>query len=67
MGISEQTQIIFTMHSPLMLKNFEVEQVRKVFMNECYESNISNTTLSELFSELGYSTEDVIDTDFVIF
>ncbi|PGW64693.1 hypothetical protein COE26_27795 [Bacillus cereus] len=67
MEISRQTQIIFTTHSPLMLKNFELEQVRKVFMNESYETNVLNTTLPELFSELGYSTEDVIGTDFVIF
>jgi putative ATP-dependent endonuclease of the OLD family len=65
--LSKHSQIIFTTHSPLMLKNFELEQIRKVFLNSDYETNVREANLAEIFTELGYSTEDVIGTDFVIF
>lgn len=65
--LSRNTQVIFTTHSPLMLKNFELDQIRKVYINENSETRITNTNLPEIFKEIGYSTEDVIDVDFVIF
>lgn len=65
--LSKNTQIILTTHSPLMLKNFELDQVRKVYLNELSETTVTNTNLPEVFKEIGYSTEDVIDVDFVIF
>lgn len=65
--ISNSNQVIFTTHSPLVLKNLEASQVKKVLLNDKHETEVIATDLSDIINELGYSTEDILNTDFVIF
>lgn len=65
--IAQENQIIFSTHSPLMLKNFETKQVKKVFLNNDNETIITSTNLDGVLNELGYSTGDFLHTDFTIF
>ncbi|MGA9187334.1 MAG: AAA family ATPase [Methanosarcina sp.] len=65
-GISQSNQIFFTTHSPLLLKNFDSTQIRKLSLNNRFKSEISNTNISEVLNEIGYSTADVLQTEFVI-
>jgi len=66
-GISEQSQIMFSTHSPIMLSQFETKNIRKVSIS-CteYETQITNTTLDDVLSEIGYATQDIILKDFVL-
>ena len=65
--ISQSNQLFFTTHSPLLLKNFDSTQIRKLSLNQRYKTEISNTNISEILNEIGYSTTDIIQTEFVIF
>ncbi|WP_416198793.1 MAG: AAA-15 domain-containing protein [Sporanaerobacter sp.] len=65
--ISQSNQVIFTTHSPLLLKNFEIDDIKNVYINDECETIISNTSIDEVLRELGYSTEDILQTNFVIF
>jgi predicted ATP-dependent endonuclease of OLD family len=64
--ISQSNQIFFTTHSPLLLKNFDSTQIRKLSLNEKFKTEVSNTSLSEVLNEIGYSTADLLQTEFVI-
>jgi putative ATP-dependent endonuclease of the OLD family len=64
--ISQCNQVFFTTHSPLLLKNFDSTQIRKMSLNDKFKTEISNTSLSEVLNEIGYSTADLLQTEFVI-
>ena len=66
-GISEQSQIVFSTHSPIMLSQFETNNIRKVSIsyNE-YETQITKTNLDDVLEEIGYATQDIILKDFVL-
>ncbi len=66
--ISENNQVLFTTHSPIMLKEFRSSDIRKVKLNEIeYCTVIEIATLEDILSEIGYSSQDVLNTDFIIF
>jgi len=64
--ISKENQLIFTTHSPLLLRNFELEKTKKVILNEQQESIFEEADLKDILNELGYSTEDIVEKNFVI-
>lgn len=66
--ISNNNQVIFTTHSPIMLREFSTSDIRKVRLDEEYYCSIAeNTTIDEVLSEIGYSSQDILNTDFVLF
>ena len=66
--ISKKNQVFFTTHSPLMLKEFLSSEIRKVRLNELdYFTIVEKTLLTDILDEIGYSTQDIINTDFVVF
>lgn len=66
--ISKNNQVVFTTHSPLMLKEFCSSDIRRVKLDEgAYCTSIENTSLDDILSEIGYSSQDVLNTDFVLF
>lgn len=66
--ISSTSQVIFTTHSPVMLNEFRVSEIRKASLNiESYYSTFLETSISDVLSEIGYATQDILQTDFVLF
>lgn len=66
--ISESNQVIFTTHSPIMLKEFSTDEVRSVVLDlNSYETIIEKAELKFILKELGYSSQDIMHTDFVLF
>lgn len=62
--ISQSSQIFFTTHSPLLLKNFDSSQIRRLSLNTKFKTEISTTSISEVLNEIGYSTADLLQTHF---
>ena len=66
--IAENNQVIFTTHSPIMLREFSTSNIRKIKLNEeNYCSIAENTTIDDVLTEIGYSSQDILNTDFVLF
>lgn len=66
--ISNSCQVVFTSHSPIMLRAFSNSDIRKVRLNEEeYFSIVENTTIDDVLNEIGYSSQDVLNADFIIF
>ena len=66
--ITENNQVIFTTHSPIMLREFSAQNIRKVKLDEeRYCSIAENTTIDDVLKEIGYSSHDVLNTDFILF
>lgn len=66
--ISKRNQVFFTTHSPLMLRDFQSDDIRNVKLNETdYHTEIETTKLDDILDEIGYSTQDIINTDFIVF
>ena len=66
--ISSNCQVVFTSHSPIMLRAFCNSDIRKVRLNEEeYFSIVENTTIDDVINEIGYSSQDILNTDFILF
>ena len=65
--ISDNSQIMFTTHSPIMLREFCNEDIRRVSLDAEYSCVASTTNIDEVLDEIGYSTQDVVNTDYIIF
>lgn len=65
--ISDNSQIMFTTHSPIMLREFCNEDIRRVSLDAEYSCVASTTNIDEVLEEIGFSTQDIINTDFIIF
>lgn len=66
--IAENNQVIFTTHSPIMLREFSTSNIRKIKLNEeNYCSIAENTTIDDVLTEIGYSSQDILNTDFILF
>lgn len=67
-NISMNNQVIFTTHSPIMLKDFDIEDVRsiKLDISNC-ETIIEVAEIDVVLKELGYASQDIIHKDFVLF
>lgn len=66
--ISNVCQVVFTTHSPIMLRAFCNSDIRKVRLNEEeYYSIVEPTTIDDILNEIGYSSQDILNTDFIVF
>ena len=65
--ISDNSQIMFTTHSPIMLREFCNEDIRRVSLDDEYSCVATTTSIDEVLEEIGFSTQDIINTDFIIF
>lgn len=65
--ISDNSQIMFTSHSPIMLREFCSDDIKRVSLDENYSSVASLTSIDEVLTEIGYSTQDVLNTDYIVF
>ena len=66
--ISNDCQVVFTTHSPIMLRAFCNSDIRKVRLNEEeYFSIVETTTIDDVLNEIGYSSQDILNADFVVF
>lgn len=66
--ISENNQVFFATHSPLMLREFSSHEIRQVKLDEDkYVTLIETADLDDILNEIGYSSQDVLNTDYVIF
>lgn len=64
--ISKTNQVIYTTHTTMMTNNINVSNIRKVkYENSKSESIYELTTIDEIIKELGYSTKDILNVDFV--
>lgn len=64
--ISKTNQVIYTTHTTMMTNNINVSDIRKVkYENSTSESKYELTTIDEIIRELGYSTKDILNVDFV--
>ncbi|KZL89404.1 AAA family ATPase [Clostridium magnum] len=63
--ISMRNQVVFSSHSPLIIKNCDMHEIREVKL-ESSETSVNETTLEHIIDELGYSTSDIINSEFVI-
>lgn len=51
-----------------MLREFSTQNIRKVKLDEeRYCSIAENTTIDNVLKEIGYSSQDVLNTDFILF
>ena len=65
--ISNNSQVLFTTHSPVMLREFSNDDIRRISLDEEYSCVASTTSIDEVLYEIGYSTQDVLNTDYIIF
>ena len=65
--ISNNSQVLFTTHSPIMLREFSNDEIRRVSLDEEYSSVASTTSIDEILDEIGYSTQDILNTDYIVF
>lgn len=65
--ISNNSQVFFTTHSPIMLREFSNDDIRRVSLDEDYSSVASVTSIDEVLTEIGYSTQDIINCEFIVF
>lgn len=64
--ISKTNQVIYTTHTTMMTNNINVSDIRNVkYENLTSESKYELTTIDEMIKELGYSTKDILNVDFV--
>lgn len=64
--ISKTNQVIYTTHTTMMTNNINIDQIRKVIYEKTtLESKYELTTVDEIIKELGYSTKDILNVDFV--
>ncbi|ANF23395.1 hypothetical protein A7C91_09645 [Thermococcus piezophilus] len=58
-------QVFFSTHSPMLLQHFDISNVKHVYMSSG-STKIKEAKLSQILSDLGYSTVDIIHKEFVI-
>lgn len=64
--ISKTNQVIYTTHTTMMTNNINISQIRKTtYEKSTLESKYEVTTINEIIKELGYSTKDILNVDFV--
>lgn len=65
--ISNNCQVMFTTHSPIMLREFSNDEIRRISLDDEYSCVASATSIDEVLTEIGYSTQDVLNTDYIVF
>ena len=64
--LSKKNQVIFTTHSPNLISNFNSRQIRQIILDKNYYSIAKEkTNISSILDDLGYSTADLMNVNFV--
>ena len=64
--LSKKNQVIFKTHSPDLLFNFSIRQIRQVVLDdERYSVVRPRTNMSEILDDLGYGANDLLNVSFV--
>ena len=64
--LSRRHQVIFSTHSPNLLPNFSIRQIRQMVLNEYGMPKVkTDTDVSSILDDLGYSAGDLMNVDFV--
>lgn len=64
--LSKKNQVIFSTHSPNMIFNFNSKQIKQITLDQNYLTIINeHPDIDHVLSDLGYSTNDLINVDFV--
>ncbi|MDO4272736.1 MAG: AAA family ATPase [Eubacteriales bacterium] len=64
--ISKKRQVIFTTHSPNLLFQFNSRQIRQMVLDENgYSAVKSETNLSDILEDLGFTASDLMNVSFV--
>ena len=64
--LSKKNQVIFKTHSPDLLFNFSIRQIRQVVLDdERYSVVRLRTNMSEILDDLGYGANDLLNVSFV--
>ena len=64
--LSKKNQVIFKTHSPDLLFNFSIRQIRQVVLDdERYSVIRPRTNMSEILDDLGYGANDLLNVSFV--
>ncbi len=64
--LSKKNQVIFTTHSPNLLSNFSIKQIRQMVLDQdrCSRAR-ANTDISRILNDLGYTAGDLMNVNFV--
>ena len=64
--LSRRHQVIFSTHSPNLLPNFSIRQIRQMVLNESGMPQVKrDTDVSSILDDLGYTASDLMNVDFV--
>lgn len=65
-GLSKKNQVIFSTHSPNMIFNFSQKQIKQIYLNENFETAVSeNEDIDKILDDLGYTANDLMNVNFV--
>lgn len=65
-NISKEQQLFFTTHSPIILRKFDLENVKEI-RRENNTSKKYDSSLNDILWKLWYSIFDIIDFEYIIF
>lgn len=64
--LSKKNQVIFTTHSPNMLSNFNSRQIRQIYRDREFYTNVrEKTDIDAILNELGHTAGDLLNVNFV--
>ncbi len=64
--LSRKNQVVFSTHSPNLLPNFTSKQIRQVVLDsQGYSTVKSQTDISAILDDLGYTANDLMNVNFV--
>ena len=64
--LSKKNQVIFTTHSPNLLYNFNSKQIRQIYQDGDYYTNVrEKTDIDAILNELGHTANDLLNVNFV--
>ncbi len=64
--LSKKNQVIFTTHSPNLLANFTIRQIRQIVLDSEYYSVVNERAdIDVILDTLGYGANDLLNTNFV--
>ena len=64
--LSSKNQVIFTTHEPEMVINFTSKQIRQVYIDEAFNTDIrKHTNIDAILDDLGFTANDLMNVSFV--
>lgn len=64
--LSKKNQVIFTTHSPNLLYNFNSRQIRQIYQDRDYYTNVrEKTDIDVILNDLGHTAGDLLNVNFV--